>query len=446
MRLKSGAALAVFLATWAQAAFQHPGALLTQADLTRIRTNVAAGREPWKSAWAALKNSDAGAGYRASVAAKITDVYALQTDGHAAYVLAIKWAASGDVTYANASKNIINAWTSTVQKPFHESMRNGLGTLQMANAAEILAYGFNGSAGWSPAEAGRAQAWFQAKIWPELKQTDPANMSITGHSSNWGTSCQAGLMAMAIFCDSREIYDSTVSAYKNGFPGVKGCSASTQYIWSPTGQATESGRDQGHAQGGIAHLMETAAMAWNQGENLFTYGGNRVVAGFEYAAKYNLGNAVPYDPAFPDPCDVHPAWPTISATGRGNFSPVYEMANSYFNLAGIPAPYTKQVRDRPGYTPERTNSDHPGLGTLTFYGVTSSVGILERKGLIGSLRPQPASSRIFIFDANGRAWYPTKEALEAGPGRPGNPGQVSGRLLPEPGAVELKGQYIILGR
>jgi hypothetical protein len=133
-----------------------------------------------------------------------------------------------------------------------------------------------------------------------------------------------------------------------------------------TGQATEAGRDQGHPQGGVAHLVEVALMAWNQGTNLVGVANNRVVAGMEYLAEYNLGNDVPYDPSFPDPCNVHPSWLTISPTGRGSFSPVYEMANKLFDLAAVPHPFTTQVVASPNYQPERTNTDHPGLGTLVF--------------------------------------------------------------------------------
>jgi len=52
--------------------------------------------------------------------------------------------------------------------------------------------------------------------------------------------------------------------------------------------------------------------------------------------------------------------------GRGNFSPIWEMSLHLFLLAKLDAPYCKEVCERGGYEPEGTNSDHPGLGTLTF--------------------------------------------------------------------------------
>jgi alginate lyase len=340
--------------------FVHPGGFLIQSEMDRIRTNVAAGNEPWASAWTALKNSDAGPTYQPSVTPTVTDSYALQNQGHAAYVLAVKWIASGDITYASASERILDAWVNTVTSlTATTTLRTGVGANQLANAAEIMAHGFNGAAGWPPAQIAKAKSWFGNVVWPVIGQADAQR------SSNWGTSAMAGCMATAIFTGDRTKFDYTVEAYKNGFTDAPdGCSGVTQYVCEPSGQPAEAGRDQGHAQGGVGHLVEVALMAWNQGTNLVLYADNRLVAGMEYLAKYNLGNDVPYDPNFPDPCNVYLNWSTISATGRGSFSPIYEMANKLFDLAAVSHPFTTQVVNSPGYEPEPTNSDHPGSGTL----------------------------------------------------------------------------------
>jgi hypothetical protein len=190
----------------------HPGGILTQSEMNRIRTNVAAGQEPWASAWTALKNSDAGPTYQPTVTATVTDAYALQNQGHAAYVLAIKWVASGDIAYATASKRILDAWVDTVTSLMATTtLRTGVGANQFANAAEIMAYGFNGTAGWPPAQIAKAKSWFGDVVWPVIGQADAQR------SSNWGTSAMAGCMATAIFTDDRAKLDYTVNAYKNGF-------------------------------------------------------------------------------------------------------------------------------------------------------------------------------------------------------------------------------------
>lgn len=338
----------------------HPGALNNEGDLERVRANVAAGLEPWKSAWQALKKTGPDTKYQPQVIENVTNGYWTQGDGHAAYVLAIKWIASGDPAYAKAAIRIIDAWTSTVKSAAGAgTMRNGLGGNQMANAAEILAYAFHGSAGWPAENVSRAQQWFKTVLYPCVS-TGPMR------SANWGTSCMAGCMAMAVFCDDRTMFNDTAYAYEHGFTNTTdgGCGV-TQYI-DPSGENAESGRDQPHCQGGIGHLMEVAAMAYNQGiPQMFAYASNRIVVGFEYTAKYNLGNDVPYHP-FHDYTGkiIYPGG--ISAKNRGHFSPVYEMANYYFTKAGYNAPYTRLVCESPGYAPETTSSDHAGLGTLLY--------------------------------------------------------------------------------
>jgi len=329
-----------------------------------MRTNVAAGTEPWASAWSAIRNADAGPSSQATVASTITDMYALQRQGHSAYVLAIKWAASGDATYATAAKRILDAWVNTVtviRPPRETTLRVGIGAVQMANAAEIIAHGFGGGAGWPPEQVTKARIWFKSVVWPLI------GMANAQRSSNWGTSAMAGCMATAVFADDRAKYDYTVEAFKVGFEDAPdGCSGVAQYISNAAGQPTEAGRDQGHPQGGVGHLVEVALMAWNQGTNLVAHENRRLVAGMEYLARYNLMNDVPYDPNFADECNVHPDWPVISPAGRGSFSPVYEMANHLFRRVGVEHPFTTQVLATAGYVPEKTNSDHPGLGTLTF--------------------------------------------------------------------------------
>ena|GEM_PF-2074311 len=349
----------------------HPGGYLTQDALTRVRTNVANGKQPWASAWAALKNSyvETNVGLRLGAATNVTDAYAMQEDGWKAWVLTIKWVASGDIAYANKAESIIDTWVNQVVSMNTDGLRTGRGGDQMANAAEILAYGFNGSAKWPSPNIAKAKAWFKNVPLPRYD---------TAYSANWGTSALCGVMATAIFCDDQALFNHAVTIYKNGFSPLKdGCAGVTQYI-DATGEDAESGRDQGHSQGGIAHLMETALMAWNQGVNLVAYtdtfgirkygenGANRIFIGLEYTAKYNLGGTVPYHPFF-EYCNDVTIYPNgISATGRGNYSPIWEMSTYLFNKAGLNPVYSSKVVASNGYQPEYTNADHTGLGTLLY--------------------------------------------------------------------------------
>jgi len=281
-------------------ALVHPGGWHTQADLDLIRTKVAAGEEPWISGWNAIENTDADETYTATVSTLMTDRSGLSEDGHAAYVLAIKWVASGEQKYATAAINIIDDWVNTVEDFDVQGPTLTLSTAggHMAQAAEIVAHGFNGAAGWSSSGIANAQTWFKEVVYP-FTSTGPAR------SLNWGTSCVGGNMSMAIFCDDQTMFDDASDAYKYGFTDtVDGACGVTQYIINEDGQCYESGRDQVHTQGGIAHLLENAVCAWNQGVNLVSYSNYRLLAGVEYTAKYNLGYDVSWTSDIPNPAGL----------------------------------------------------------------------------------------------------------------------------------------------
>jgi hypothetical protein len=375
--------------TSSYAQLNHPGGWLVDDDLTLIRTKVAAKEEPWYSAWLVLKAESIND--QATVSPTITNSTYIQKQGHAAYSLALKWVASGDKSYATAAINIIDAWASTVTsfETDNTPLRQGIGSNKMANAAEILAWGFNGEADWSASKIIEAQNWFKNVIYP-ITSTG------TSRSMNWGTSCLAGNMSMAIFCDDTTMFNDAVDAYKFGFTNTDdGCAGVTQYIINADGQCFESERDQGHTQGGIAHLVEPALIAWNQGVDLVSYEDDRLVAGMEYTAKYNLGNEVSWTNDVPNPCNQTHNWMSnnfISVEGRGDFSPIYVMASTLFTRAGKSHPYTTEVITHEDYDqPESDNDDHPGLGALCF-------SVDENPG-------EPISG----FDSNGLPEYSINE-------------------------------------
>lgn len=176
---------------------------------------------------------------------------------------------------------------------------------------------------------------------------------------------------MAIFCDDMSMFEYQREAYLYGYQDTNdGCCAVTDYIFDASGQAQESGRDQAHVQGGIAHLTEAALCAWNQGVDLVKVADYRLLAGVEYHAKYNLGyDDLPFTTDVYNPCDLPliSKWDdAISPDERGHFSPVYCMSSRLFTRAGVDHPYTKEVIVSPAYAPEINNFAHPGLGTLVF--------------------------------------------------------------------------------
>lgn len=349
----------------------HPGGWHSQEDLTVIRDNVAAGKEPWITGWNAAKDEGPDAGTTSNPSRLITSNGAMHGAGFDAWVLTMKWVASGDSSYSDAAIAIIDAWVDTVRDfdVYGPTLTVSTGAGAMAQAAEILEHGFNGEAGWPQSDADAAKVWFKEVIY------DPWTNTGLQSSSNWGTSALGGNMSMAIFMNDEAEYNYQLEAFKSGYPNTDdGCNSLEDYIMYPSGQAFETGRDQPHVQGGIAHLTETALVMWNQGDQLVFHANNRLLAGVEYHARYNLGyNDLPFNTTIPNRCNVNNREQDkgISDVGRGELSPVYWMSAKLFSKAGLAYPNTEEVLSSPGYSPEINNFAHPGLGTFAFVPTSS---------------------------------------------------------------------------
>jgi hypothetical protein len=169
------------------------------------------------------------------------------------------------------------------------------------------------------------------------------------------------MMAIGVFCDDRAMYDRSVEYFKNG----SGNGRLTHYVINETGQCQESGRDQPHTQLGLGLLAEMCEIAWHQGDDLYGEADNRLLKGFEYTARYNLGGEVPFV-TFTDTTGKYTAT-KISSQGRGRLRPTYELVwNHYANRRGLDAPFTKRAAETMRPEGGGFGSDQTGFGTLLF--------------------------------------------------------------------------------
>ena len=163
----------------------------------------------------------------------------------------------------------------------------------------------------------------------------------------------------------------------------------THYIINDTGQCQESGRDQQHTQLGLAHLADCCEIAWHQGLDLYGRAGNLLLKGFEYTARYNLGEDVPFTETLDRTGKYHHSH--ISTDGRGRLRAEFEQVyNHYANRVGIPAPYTQHAAERIRPEGAAPGADNVGFGTLLF--TRASLASLspsdgERAGVRGSSKP-----------------------------------------------------------
>jgi hypothetical protein len=342
--------------------FVHPGLLQSREDLERMRKGVAEKQEPIYAGYQLfiqnpvsqdtfkMKGPMVSVGRNPTVGQGIYD-----NDANAAYQNALMWAITGKRSYADKAKEIINAWSSTLTSITGRDavLMAGLGPFKMVNAAEILRYT---DAGWAEADVRQAEKHFMTVVYPVLKDFAPfAN-------GNWDAAAIKTVLSIGVFCNNRELFERALRYYVNG----GGNGRLTNYIINEEGQVQESGRDQQHTQLGIGLLGDCSEIAWHQGLDLYAYADNRLLKGFEYTAKYNLGNEVPFVPDL-DRTGKY-AHTVISMKGRGQLRAVYEQIyNHYVNRRGLAAPYTQEAAEkiRPE-GPGRPGADHPGYGTLLY--------------------------------------------------------------------------------
>lgn len=363
----SGKFLVVFIlasvqTVFADFAFIHPGLLQNRADLERMKRAVAKKEEPIFSGFLVFSNNVQSQldykmrGPLATVGRNPTEGQTeYDSDANAAYQCAIMWTITGNPAYANKSKEIIDAWSSTLKSITGRDavLMAGLGPFKMVNAAEILRYT---DSGWSQPEIEQAENNFRNVIFPVLKDFAPfAN-------GNWDTAAIKTIMAIGVFCDDRAMFERALRYYVDG----AGDGRLTHYIINETGQCQESGRDQQHTQLGLAHMGDSCEIAWHQGIDLYGCDNDLLLKGFEYTAEYNLGDDVPFVETLDRTGKYHHR--VISTIGRGRFRPVYEeIYNHYVTVAGLSASYLQQVieRTRPE-GPASPGADHIGFGTLLF--------------------------------------------------------------------------------
>ncbi|RYX86397.1 hypothetical protein EON83_01635 [bacterium] len=384
-------------------AFVHPGLLHTESDFARMRAKVAAKQQPWLDGWnRLLANPHAQLSWNPRPSEQVIrgavpgqNYATFFNDVAAAYQLALRWKVTGDTAYADKSIAILNAWSAMLKQVTGNSDRflaAGIYGYEIANAAEIM----RSYPAWAKEDFERFQNMMLTVFYPMnhdfLIQHNTA--AITNYWANWDLCNMTSMQAIGVLCDRRDIYDEANTYFKTG-KGNGAMDKAVYYIHPGyLGQWQESGRDQGHNTLGIALIGPLCEAAWNQGDDLYGYDNNRLLAGAEYVAKYNLGLDAPYQPY---------AWGTgqrgdrqeqtvISENGRGSVRPGWEMiVNHYVNRKGIAAPYSTQFVDkvRPeggggDYGPNSGGYDQLGFGTLTAvldpqYQNPTPVGFTARK-------------------------------------------------------------------
>jgi len=309
------------------AGFVHPGVLVNRAQLDEIKRRVAAGIEPQKTAFEALKASplgaldytphpretvECGSNSRPDLGCK-----AEQADSEASYAQALLWYITGNRVYAENTVKILNAWSGTLTG----GHTNANGQVQASwtgdvfpRAAEIIRYSYKA---WSDADIARFQNMLTTQFLPQL-------IHGTCENGNKELTIAEALINIGVFNDNRVVFDWGVKIWRGRAPayiylkadGPKpieppGCGPA---LWSNKGFTPEfvdgllqeTARDSQHPALAFAGMVDAAETARQQGLDLYAEQGKRIMAAMEFVARYLPPNKVkpPENLEF----NTHPTW------------------------------------------------------------------------------------------------------------------------------------------
>ncbi|GAP88560.1 putative GPI anchored protein [Rosellinia necatrix] len=355
-----------------RATYNHPGLLHTADDFSRISAKVSAKAEPWYSGWEKLI-AHASTRYTASPKETVwrgtgspENYPSLYRDIAAAYANALVWKINGTTAFADTAAGILDAWSSTltlIDGSSDKFLAAGLYGYQFANAAELLRDYEN----WDGLSA--AIDVLENVFYP-LNSNFLVNHNgakIDHYWANWDLCNIASIQAIGVLSDNSTKFDEANDYFQNG----EGNGALEKAIWitynvsdpeDVLGQGQEAGRDQGHATLDFALLGVIGQQAYNQDVDLFGLLSNRILAGAEYVAAYNLNYTVPYT----EYTNSDVTQSVISNGSRGNVRPTWELLYAHYaEVKNVSAPYTLEFRD---WVVEKSGGAEGGGGD---YGSTS---------------------------------------------------------------------------
>jgi hypothetical protein len=349
-------------AAWSNAqsqTFQHPGVLVSRAQLDYVKTMVAAHTEPFYSAFIKAQNSNIGSltyqpfgppsdGFIKCGPTSNPNIGCsnADNDSSAAYLQSLLWYITGNQQYANNAITLLNLYGHNL-KGYSTGSTYSNAPLQAAwdgekwpRAAEIIRYS---NAGWADSDISAFQNMLTTAILPRIINGSTSN-------GNWEISMIEALIGIGVFNDDSATFNTGITYWKQRIPayfyyhtdgaqpvpaprGTASWYGQTVYDASVDGISQETCRDFGHAQYGISGALDAAETAHIQGVDLYndvpSNARNRLTAALEFNAYYLMGNPVPAS--------------VCGGTVTLQIYPTDEIGyNEYHNRLGIDLPLTLQ--------------------------------------------------------------------------------------------------------
>ena len=290
------------------AAFVHPGVVVTRGQLESARARIARGQEPTAAAFDRMMESDYAS---LSHTASPHDVVECgphsdpdvgcgdeRRDAIAAYTHALAWYFTKDARHARKSVEIMGAWSAQVtdHTGSNAPLQSAWTASLWARAGEIVRHTYSG---WPAGQIDRFENMLRVVYLPEVDRRSQAN-------GNWELAMAEATLSIAVFVEDRATFDRGLDVLRDRVPAyvylsedgpvprVTSSSDRTapaevlDYWHDPLrlsdGMTQETCRDLGHAGYGLAsisHATETAAV---QGADLYPEIGPRLAAALELHA------------------------------------------------------------------------------------------------------------------------------------------------------------------
>ncbi|GHJ40653.1 alginate lyase family protein [Streptomyces sp. TS71-3] len=301
----------------AQAAFVHPGVVVSQAQLDFTRQKVNAGAQPWKGAYDQMKASNyASLSRQAKPRATVecgpysdpnlgcTDE---REDAIAAYTDSLVWYITRDAAYAKKSIELMDAWSGTIKDHTNSNapLQTGWAGSSWAKAAEIIKSTYDG--GW--ANESRFATMLRNVYLPKIIGGSNSN-------GNWELTMMEAATGISVFLDDQASYDKAMTKFMGRVPAYiyldtdgdlpktapgSGLDTRDEIIgyWQglshfENGVTQETCRDFTHTGYGISSISHVAETSRIQGRDLYTGDvGTRIRYALGFQSKYELGSAPP---------------------------------------------------------------------------------------------------------------------------------------------------------
>ena len=299
-----------FFTASAQRTFNHPGSILTKADLERIKLHVTQKDEPWTTSWTELQSSSYGnlsrtANPSTEIGGSDGTRQRASADATAALIEAIEWQVTGQKKFADHAVKLLSAWGNKVETANAQLFQ--FPAVSMSVAAEMLR-NEDGTfyEGWGESDLSNFLSMVRNILYPACKSQAENNPM-----TSWSAPAMMAVLAAGLLLDDVAIYEEGLAYFRT--PAIYG---SVYNSIADNGQVKEMGRDNVHAMLTLNALAQMAQLAWCQGDDLWGEDNYRLLRGFEYWCTYNLGHEdLYYEPVLES--DGTTGWYYISTHNNG---------------------------------------------------------------------------------------------------------------------------------